>query len=46
MGAFIYDANGMLLFSGADKAAALAYAKLFALAQFTLLVRAPRRQPG
>ena len=33
----------MLLFSGADKAAALAYAKLFALAQFTLVVREPRR---
>ena len=39
----------MLLFSGADKAAALAYAKLFALAQFTSLmfpmvvVREPRR---
>ena len=43
MGAFIYDTNGMLLFSGADKAAALAYAKLFALAQFTLVVREPRR---
>ena len=44
MGAFIYDSNGMLLFSGADKAAALAYAKLFALVQFTLVVREPRRQ--
>ena len=44
MGAFIYDNNGMLLFSGLDKAAALAYAKLFELAQFTLVIREPKRQ--
>ena len=44
MGAFIYDSNGMLLFSGLDKAAALAYAKLFELAQFTLVIREPKRQ--
>ena len=45
MGAFIYDTNGMLLFSGLDKAAALAYAKLFELTQFTLIIREPRK-PG
>ena len=45
MGAFIYDTNGMLLFSGLDKAAALAYAKLFELTQFTLVIREPRH-PG
>lgn len=45
MGAFIYDSNGMLLFSGLDKAAALAYARLFELAQFTLVIREPKR-PG
>ena len=44
MGAFIYDSNGMLLFSGLDKAAALAYARLFELAQFTLVIREPKRQ--
>ena len=44
MGAFIYDSNGMLLFSGLDKAAALAYARLFELAQFTLAIREPKRQ--
>ena len=44
MGAFIYDTNGMLLFSGLDKAAALAYANLFELAQFTLVIREPRNQ--
>jgi|TARA_B100000524_G_C23531843_1_gene328035 hypothetical protein len=44
MGAFIYDTNGMLLFSGLDKAAALAYANLFELAQFTLVIREPRDQ--
>ena len=45
-GRFHLRTNGMLLFSGADKAAALAYAKLFALAQFTLVVREPRRPAG
>ena len=44
MGAFIYDTNGMLLFSGLNKAAALAYANLFELAQFTLVIREPRDQ--
>jgi hypothetical protein len=44
MGAFIYDTNGMLLFSGLNKAAALAYANLFELAQFTLVIREPKRQ--
>ena len=44
MGAFIYDTNGMLLFAGLDKAAALAYAQLFELAQFTLVIREPKRQ--
>ena len=44
MGAFIYDSNGMLLFSGLDKAAALAYARLFELAQFTLVIREPSVQ--
>ena len=44
MGAFIYDNNGMLLFSGLNKAAALAYAYLFELAQFTLVIREPRNQ--
>ncbi|CAK29330.1 Hypothetical protein SynRCC307_2427 [Synechococcus sp. RCC307] len=44
MGAFIYDTNGMLLFSGLNKAAALAYANLFELAQFTLVIREPRNQ--
>ena len=39
MGAFIYDTNGMLLFAGLDKAAALAYAQLFEFAQFTLVIR-------
>ena len=45
MGAFIYDTNGMLLFSGLDNAAALAYARLFELTQFTLIIREPRK-PG
>ena len=40
MGAFIYDTNGMLLFSGLNKAAAMAYANLFELAQFTLVIAA------
>ena len=44
MGAFIYDTNGMLLFSGLDKAAAVAYAELFELTQFTLVIREPRHQ--
>ena len=44
MGAFIYDTNGMLLYSGVNKAAALAYANLFELAQFTLVIREPRNQ--
>ena len=44
MGAFIYDTNGMLLFSGLNKADALAYANLFELAQFTLVIREPRNQ--
>ena len=44
MGTFIYDTNGMLLFSGLNKAAALAYAELFELAQFTLVIREPKRQ--
>ena len=44
MGTFIYDTNGMLLFSGFNKAAALAYAELFELAQFTLVIREPKRQ--
>ena len=43
MGAFIYDTNGMLLFSGLDKAAAFAYAELFELTQFTLIIREPRK---
>ena len=44
MGAFLYDSDGMLRFVGADQAAALAYAKLFGLARFTLLMREPKRQ--
>ena len=44
MGAFIYDTNGMLLFSGLNKAAAFAYANLFELTQFTLVVREPKKQ--
>ena len=44
MGAFIYDTNGMLLFSGLNKAAALGYANLFELTQFTLVIREPKRQ--
>ena len=44
MGAFIYDTNGMLLYSGVNKAAALVYANLFELAQFTLVIREPRNQ--
>ena len=44
MGAFIYDTNGMLLFSGLNKNAALAYANLFELTQFTLVIREPKRQ--
>ena len=42
MAAFIYDTNGMLLFAGLDKAAALAYAHLFELAQFTLVISEPK----
>ena len=38
MGVFIYDSNGMLLFSGLDKAAAVAYAELFELTEFTLVI--------
>ena len=44
IGAFIYESNGMLLLSGLDTASALAYAKLFELAQFTLVIREPKRQ--
>ena len=44
MGAFIYDSNGMLLFSGVDKAAALAYAKLFELATFTLVLHKAKHE--
>ena len=44
MGAFLYDSDGMLRFVGADQAAALAYAKLFGLARFTLLMREPKRK--
>ena len=39
MGVFIYDTKGMLLFSGLEKAAAVAYAELFGLTDFTLVVR-------
>ena len=44
MGTFIYDSNGMLLFSGIDKAAALAYAKLFELASFTLVLHKAKQE--
>jgi len=44
MGAFIYDTNGMLLFSGLDKDAAISYAELFELTEFTLVIREPRLQ--
>ena len=42
MGAFIHDSNGTLLSAWLDKVAALAYAQLFELAQFTLVIREPK----
>ena len=44
MGVFIYDTKGMLLFSGLDKAAALAYAELFQLTEYSLVVWEPMLQ--
>ena len=44
MGAFISDSSRMLLLSGLDTAAALAYSKLFELAQCALVIRGATRQ--
>lgn len=44
MSVFIYDTRGMLLYSGLDKAAALAYAELFQLTDYILVVWESRLQ--
>ena len=43
MNAYIYDSNGMLLYSGLDQAAAFGYAKLFELDRFTLVLHKVRQ---